>query len=291
MSQATCLATADWWKGKKINSINKVEQWYILLPEAPILHHCKLDNTTKNVVGKVYPVLAQRDGLDSLLKFLAVSSIMNLITWMEKIDFYCGWEQLDCILCSTLCRLCSTGATCKNDCFLWVRRRPSNDLIVCYALASKLVCHRPCSMGSFRVKSRRIVSHSVFFCPSNFLALAVLTFFSSSSAHCQGVHLRKLHPPAAPTWAGLAAGDISLFGWLAVRHFVSLKDFPPTSFFAFLFFFWWSGDYSKHQSPGSDCYKMNRWLQAKARQDDRWKREKKQTGACAQCLIRELAFH
>lgn len=68
-----------------------------------------------------------------------------------------------------------------------------------------------------------------------FLALAALTFFfSSSSAHWQGIHLRKLHLSAAPTQAGLAAGDASLSVWLAVRHLYHLKDFPPISFFAFL---------------------------------------------------------
>lgn len=135
-----------------------------------------------------------------------------------------------------------------------------------------------------------------------FLALAALTFFfSSSSAHWQGIHLRKLHLSAAPTRAGLAAGDASLSVWLAVRHLYHLKDFPPISFFAFLlilfffslffplFFFQQLGDYSKHQSPGSYCCEMNRWLQAKGREDDTRKRGEKQRGACA-VSIRELAF-
>lgn len=69
---------------EKNNSVDKVEHWYIFLPEALILHHCKLENITKNVVGKVYPALAQRDGLDSLFKFLAVLSIMSLVTWKKK---------------------------------------------------------------------------------------------------------------------------------------------------------------------------------------------------------------
>lgn len=74
-----------------------------------------------------------------------------------------------------------------------------------------------------------------------FLALAALTFFfSSSSAHWQGIHLRKLHLSAAPTRAGLAAGDASLSVWLAVRHLYHLKDFPPISFFAFLLILFFS---------------------------------------------------
>lgn len=227
MSQATCLTIADWWKGKKINSVNKVEQWYILLPEALILHHCKLDNITKNVVGKVYPVLAQRDGLDSLLKFLAVLSIMNLIIWMEKNDFYCSWEQLDCIPWTTLCRLCSTGTTCKNDYFLWMRRRTSNDLIVCYALASKLVCHRACSMGSSRVKSRRIVSHSVFFCPSNFSALAIRPSFSLHLLHTDKVYILGNYTyqqlPHEQAWLQETFHSLAGWQWDTLCHW---KIFP-----------------------------------------------------------------
>jgi len=77
-------------KRKKKNSVYEVQHWHILLPEALILHHCKLDGIIKNVVGKVYPALAQRGGLDSLLKFLAVLSVTSLVTWREKIPFYCG---------------------------------------------------------------------------------------------------------------------------------------------------------------------------------------------------------
>lgn len=79
-------------KEKNINSVDKVGHWYILFPEALIFHNCKLDNITKNVVGKIYPAL----------EFLAVLSIMRPVTWREKIHFCCGWEQLDYTLCTTL---------------------------------------------------------------------------------------------------------------------------------------------------------------------------------------------
>lgn len=164
---------------------------------------------------------------------LPALSITSLVTWRE--NFFSvvveNSRTTSCMLRSGCGvpprRWCGAGTVGRNGCFLRLRRCSSNGLTDCCALVRRLVCHRLCSTGSFRVKSRRIIPHSVSFCPSNFLALAALTFFfSSSSAHWQGIHLRKLHLSAAPTQAGLAAGDASLFVWLAVRHLCHWKIFP-----------------------------------------------------------------
>lgn len=172
------------------------------------------------------------DSVDSCGSLPALS-ITSLVTWRENF-FSAVVENSRAMFCVPHwgCgvpprRWCGAGTVGRNSCFLRVRRCSSNRLTDCCALVRRSVCHRPCSMGSFRVKSWRIIPHSVSFCPSNFLALAALTFFfSSSSAHWQGIHLGKLHLSAAPTRAGLAAGDASLFVWLVVRHLCHWKIFP-----------------------------------------------------------------
>lgn len=119
-----------------------------------------------------------------------------------------------------------------------MRRRPSNGLIVRYAFASMLVCHRPCTMGSFRVKSRRMchLLSFQFWCFFFFLVLAALTFFlSSSSAHRQGIHLRKLHLPAARAHEQACPRETfhSLAGWQ--RDTCVTERFYPYIFLCFSF--------------------------------------------------------
>lgn len=82
----------------------------------------------------------------------------------------------------------------------------------------------------------------VIFCPSSFgvffffLVLAALTFFlSSSSAHRQGIHLRKLHLPAARAHEQACPRETfhSLAGWQ--RDTCVTERFYPYIFLCFSF--------------------------------------------------------